>query len=209
MRILIADDHPVVRHGLKQLLAAERDMIVVGEARDGQEALELGRTLDWDIAVLDYSMPGRSGIDLLKEIKRFHPDRPVLVLSMHPEELHATQVFKAGGAGYLNKETASDELTNAIRKVSKGGRYVSPSLAEKLARELSPGRGKEPHEMLSDREFRVMWLLASGKSITRIAKEMILSTSTISTYRTRVLRKLGLSNNAQLVHYAIKRQLIE
>jgi len=209
MRILIADDHPVVRHGLKQLLAAERDMIVVGEARNGQEALELGRTLDWDIAVLDYSMPGRSGIDLLKEIKRVHPSRPVLVLSMHPEELHATQVFKAGGAGYLNKETASDELTNAIRKVSKGGRYVSPSLAEKLAGELSPGREKEPHEMLSDREFRVMWLLASGKSITRIAKEMILSTSTISTYRTRVLRKLGLASNAQLVHYAIKRQLIE
>ncbi len=209
MRILIADDHPIVRTGLKQILAAERDMMVVGEAKNGQEALELGRTLEWDIAVLDYSMPGRSGVDLLKEIKRHHPTRPVLVLSMFPEELHATQVFKAGGSGYLNKETAGEELTNAIRKVAKGGRYVSPALAEKLAAELSPGNEKAPHEMLSDREYRVMWLLASGKSISRIAKEMILSPSTISTYRTRILRKLGLANNAQLVHYAIKRQLIE
>jgi two-component system, NarL family, invasion response regulator UvrY len=209
MRILIADDHPIVRTGLKQILAAERDMMVVGEAKNGQEALELGRTLDWDIAVLDYSMPGRSGVDLLKEIKRHHPNRPILVLSMFPEELHATQVFKAGGSGYMNKETAGEELTNAIRKVAKGGRYVSPALAEKLAAELSPGSEKEPHEMLSDREYRVMWLLASGKSISRIAKEMILSPSTISTYRTRILRKLGLVNNAQLVHYAIKRQLIQ
>ena len=209
MRILIADDHPIVRTGLKQILAAERDMMVVGEARNGQEALELGRTLEWDIAVLDYSMPGRSGVDLLKEIKRHHPNRPVLVLSMFPEELHATQVFKAGGSGYMNKESASEELTNAIRKVAKGGRYVSPGLAEKLAAELSPGNEKEPHETLSDREYRVMWLLASGKSISRIAKEMILSPSTISTYRTRILRKLGLANNAQLVHYAIKRQLIQ
>jgi DNA-binding NarL/FixJ family response regulator len=209
MRILIADDHPIVRTGLKQILAAERDMTVVGEAKNGQEALELGRTLDWDIAILDYSMPGRSGVDLLREIKRHHPDRPILVLSMFPEELHATQVFKAGGSGYMNKESAGEELTNAIRKVAKGGRYVSPALAEKLAAELSPGNERAPHELLSDREYRVMWLLASGKSISRIAKEMILSPSTISTYRTRILRKLGLANNAQLVHYAIKRQLIE
>ena len=209
MRILIADDHPVVRLGLKQMLSAERDMIVVGEAKNGQEALEMGRTLDWDVAVFDYSMPGRSGVELVKEIKRHHPDRPVLVLSMHPEELHATQVFKAGGSGYLNKESAGAELTAAIRKVAKGGRYVSASLAEKLASELSPGSEKAPHETLSDREYRVMWLLASGKSINRIGQEMILSPSTISTYRTRILRKLGLSNNAQLVHYAITHKLIE
>jgi DNA-binding NarL/FixJ family response regulator len=209
MRILIADDHPVVRLGLKQILAAERDMIVVGEAKNGQEALEMGRTLDWDVAVFDYSMPGRSGVELVKEIKRHHPARPVLVLSMHPEELHATQVFKAGGSGYLNKESAGDELTAAIRKVAKGGRYVSAALAEKLASELSPGSEKAPHETLSDREYRVMWLLASGKSINRIGQEMILSPSTISTYRTRILRKLGLSNNAQLVHYAITHKLIE
>jgi two-component system invasion response regulator UvrY len=209
MRILIADDHPVVRLGLKQMLSAERDMVVVGEAKNGQEALEMGRTLDWDVAVFDYSMPGRSGVELVKEIKRHHPDRPVLVLSMHPEELHATQVFKAGGSGYLNKESAGEELTTAIRKVAKGGRYVSAALAEKLASELSPGSEKAPHETLSDREYRVMWLLASGKSINRIGQEMILSPSTISTYRTRILRKLGLSNNAQLVHYAITHKLIE
>jgi len=182
---------------------------VVGEAKNGQEALEMGRTLDWDVAVFDYSMPGRSGVELVKEIKRHHPDRPVLVLSMHPEELHATQVFKAGGSGYLNKESAGEELTTAIRKVAKGGRYVSAALAEKLASELSPGSEKAPHETLSDREYRVMWLLASGKSINRIGQEMILSPSTISTYRTRILRKLGLSNNAQLVHYAITHKLIE
>ena len=209
MRILIADDHPVVRLGLKQILSAERDMIVVGEAKNGQEALEMGRTLDWDVAVFDYSMPGRSGVELVKEIKRHHPARPVLVLSMHPEELHATQVFKAGGSGYLNKESAGDELTAAIRKVAKGGRYVSAALAEKLASELSPGSEKAPHETLSDREYRVMWLLASGKSINRIGQDMILSPSTISTYRTRILKKLGLSNNAQLVHYAITHKLIE
>jgi DNA-binding NarL/FixJ family response regulator len=209
VRILIADDHPVVRLGLKQILSAERDMIVVGEAKNGQEALEMGRTLDWDVAVLDYSMPGRSGVELLKEFKRHHPNRPVLILSMHPEELHATQVFKAGGSGYLNKESAGDELTSAIRKVAKGGRYVSTALAEKLAAELSPGGDKPPHETLSDREYRVMWLLASGKSINRIGHEMILSPSTISTYRTRILKKLGLANNAQLVHYAIKNKLIE
>jgi two-component system, NarL family, invasion response regulator UvrY len=209
MRILIADDHPVVRHGLKQILATERDMVVIGEAKNGHEALELGRTLDWDVAVLDYSMPGRSGVELLKEIKRHHPQRPVLVLSMFPEELHATQVFRAGGAGYLNKESATEELTAAIRKVAKGGRYVSPTLAEKLASELAPDAEKPRHETLSDREYRVMWLLASGKSISQIGKELFLSPSTISTYRTRILRKLGLSNNAQLVHYAVKHQLIK
>ena len=209
MRILIADDHPVVRHGLKQILAAQRDMTVVGEAKDGHEALELGRKVEWDVAVLDYSMPGRSGVELVKEIKRQYPQRPILVLSMFPEELHATQSFKAGGAGYRHKETAGEELTNAIRKVVRGGRYVSPTLAEKLASELSPDAEKAAHEMLSDREYRVMWLLASGRSISQIAKEMFLSPSTISTYRTRILRKLGLGNNAQLVHYAVKHQIIE
>ena len=208
MRILIADDHPVVRRGLRQILASERDMVVVGEARNGSEALALVRKLDWDVAVLDYSMPGRSGAELVKEIHHEYPGRPVLVLSMLPEELHATQVFKAGGAGYLNKESAPEELTAAIRKVASGGRYVSPALAEKLALELAADREKLLHEALSDREYRVMWLLASGKQINEIAKEMFLSASTISTYRSRVLKKLRLTNNAQLVHYAITHQLI-
>jgi DNA-binding NarL/FixJ family response regulator len=184
-------------------------MTVVGEATNGTEAMELARKLDWDVAVLDYSMPGRSGLDLLAEMKREFPQRPVLVLSMHPEELHARRVLKAGGAGYMNKESAGHELAAAIRKVVKGGRYVSASLAEKLAVELSPDAQRPPHETLSDREYRVMWMLASGKPINRIAKEMFLSPSTISTYRVRILRKLGLGSNAELVQYAVKHQLIE
>src|SRR5579862_1824609 len=208
MRILIADDHPIVRRGLKEILASERDMVVVGEATNGDDALDMGRKLEWDVAVLDYSMPGCSGADLVKEIKRQHPGRPVLVLSMLPEEVHAGQVFKAGGAGYINKESASEELTGAIRKVMNGGKYVSPAFAEKLASELSSGGEKPPHEMLSDREYRVMWLMASGKQINEIAAEMFLSSSTISTYRARILKKLGLSNNAALVRDAVKHRLI-
>jgi two-component system, NarL family, invasion response regulator UvrY len=208
MRVLIADDHAVVRRGLKQILSEERDVSVVGEAKNGHEALEMSRRLEWDVAVVDYAMPGRGGVELLKEIKRHHPKRPVLVLSMYPEEWHAVQVLRAGGAGYLSKETATEELMTAIRKVAKGGRYVSPALAEKLASGLAPDRARAPHEGLSDREYRVLWLLASGKPISQIAQEMFLSPSTISTYRTRILRKLGLANNAQLVQYAVQHQLI-
>jgi DNA-binding NarL/FixJ family response regulator len=209
MRVLIADDHPVVRHGLKQILNTDAEMKVVGEAKNGNEAMELARKLEWDVAVLDYSMPGRSGLELLAEIKREFPQRPVLVLSMHPEELHARRVLKAGGAGYMNKESAGEELAAAIRKVVNGGKYVSATLAERLAVELAPESQKPPHETLSDREYRVMWLLASGKPINRIAKEMFLSPSTVSTYRVRILRKLGLSSNAELVQYAVKHQLVE
>jgi len=208
MNILVADDHPVVRRGLKQILASEPDMVVVGEAENGHDALALARRLAWDIAILDFSMPGRSGVDLLKEIKQEYPDRPVLVLSVFPEEINATQVFRAGGAGYLNKESASDELITAIRKVTSGGKYVSPTLAEKLATELAPDNAKPLHETLSDREYRVMWLLASGKPINQIAREMFLSPSTISTYRSRILKKLGLENNANLVQYAVKHRLV-
>lgn len=208
MRILIADDHPVVRRGLKEIVAGERDMEVVGEATNGDEALNLGRSLEWDVAVLDFSMPGCSGAELVREMKRQHPGRAVLVLSILPEDVHAGQVFKAGGAGYINKESASEELTGAIRKVVAGGKYVSPAFAEKLVSELSPGGEKPSHETLSDREYRVMWLMASGKQINEIAGEMCLSPSTISTYRARILKKLGLSNNAALVRYAVKYRLI-
>ena len=175
---------------------------------NGNEMLELARRLEWDVAVVDFSMPGCSGTELVKEIKRQHPDRPVLVLSMMPEEAHAGQVFKAGGAGYINKECAGEELTGAIRKVVSGGKYVSPTFAEKLASELVPGGSKPLHETLSDREYRVMWLLASGKQINEIAQEIFLSPSTISTYRARILKKLGLSNNAELVRYAISHRLV-
>jgi len=208
MRIIIADDHAVVRRGLKEILASEHDMDVVGEAKDGDEALELVRKLDWDVAVLDFSMPGRSGVELIKEIKRRHPGRPVLVLSMLPEEAHAAQVFKAGGSGYINKESAGEELTAAIRKVANGGKYVSANFAEKLATDLAPDAEKPLHESLSDREYRVMWLLASGKQINQIAAEMFLSPSTISTYRARILKKLKLTDNAALVRYAVKQQLV-
>lgn len=208
MKILIADDHPVVRRGLKQVLASEHDMVVVGEAENGFDALELARKLDWDVAVLDYSMPGRNGLELVKEMRNMHPDRPVLILSMLPEEVHAAQVYKAGGAGYIKKESASEELTAAIRKVVNGGKYVSPSFAEKLASGLASNAEKPLHEYLSDREYRVMWLLASGKQINQIATDLFLSPSTISTYRARILKKLALTDNAALVRYAIKHQLI-
>ena len=208
MRILIADDHPVVRRGLRDIVASEEDMAVVGEAKTGDEALELARKLEWDVAVLDYSMPGCNGAELVREVKRQHPERPVLVLSILPEEVHAGQVFKAGGAGYINKASANEDLTGAIRKVMNGGKYVSAAFAEKLATELADGGEKPPHELLSDREYRVMWLIASGRQINEIAEEMALSPSTISTYRARILRKLALTNNAALVRYAVKYRLI-
>lgn len=208
MKILIADDHAVVRRGLREIFASELDMVVVGEATNGLEALNLVSKLDWDVAILDYSMPGLSGVELIKEIKRQHPSRPVLVLSVLPEEVHATQVFKAGGAGYINKESASEELIGAARKVMNGGKYVSQKFAEKLASELASNSEKPLHESLSDREYRVMWLLASGKQINQIASEMFLSPSTISTYRARILKKLKLTDNAALVRYVIQHQLI-
>jgi len=208
MRILIADDHAVVRQGLKQILASDPEVVVTGEARDGAEAIALARKVEWDVAVLDYSMPGPSGLDLLNEIKREFPERPVLVLSMHPEDVHATRVLKAGGSGYITKESASQELTSAIKKVANGGKYISQSLAEILALEISPDNRKLLHEALSDREYRVMWLLASGKQINQIAKEMSLSPSTVSTYRSRILKKLKLGSNAELVRYAISHRLV-
>ena len=209
MKILIADDHPLVRQGLKQLLAAEPDMTVVGEAKNADETLELARSLEWDVLILDYSMPGGNGLVVLKEIKRSYPRRPVLILSMHPEDSIAISVLRAGAAGYINKECASEELTVAIKKAVSGGKYVSTSLAEKLALELEDGTRARPHESLSDREYRVMWMIASGKSITHIAEELFLSPNTISTYRIRILKKLKLEHNADLVRYAIKHRLME
>jgi DNA-binding NarL/FixJ family response regulator len=160
------------------------------------------------VAVLDFSMPGRSGLELLKDIKREHPERPVLVLSIFPEELHALQVFKVGGSGYLNKESAGDQLTAAIRKVRSGGKFVSAAMAERLASEFARQTQKPLHETLSDREFKVMWMLASGNKISEIAERMELSPSTISTHRIRVLKKLHLANNAELVRYAIEHALV-
>jgi two-component system, NarL family, invasion response regulator UvrY len=208
VKVLIADDHPVVRHGLKQILAADPEVEVVADAKNGMEALDFARRHPWDVAILDYSMPGRSGIELLKDFKREFPERPVLILSIYPEELHATRVLKSGGAGYINKQSASEELTAALRKVVQGGKYVSPTLAEKLAFDTISDAQQPPHETLSDREYRVMWLIASGMQIHEIAREMFVSPSTVSTYRARILRKLSVATNAELVRYAIRHRLI-
>jgi DNA-binding NarL/FixJ family response regulator len=209
VRVLIADDHPVVRDGLKTMLSSDPDVRVVGEASHGDEVLQLMNAVEWDVAVLDYSMPGKGGVDILSQVKHEYPDRPVLILSIYPEDPHGMRALKAGAAGYITKESAGDELTAAVKKVVAGGRYVSPALAEKLAARLTPDQDRPPHERLSDREYRVMWLLASGRSLQQIAEEMHLSPSTVSTYRGRILKKLGLSSNVELVHYAMKHRLIE
>lgn len=208
MRIIIADDHPVVLQGLKQMLAAEADLTVVGEARSGNEVLELCRSIEWEVAVLDYNMSGRSGVDLVKELRQKFPGRAVLILSMYPEERFAVRVLAAGAAGYLTKESAPAELVTAIRRVSAGGKYVSPQLAEWLAVELEGGK-KPAHEKLSDREYRVMWLLSSGKAVKEIAEELHLSPNTVSTYRARILRKMHMRTTAELMHYAIRHQLVD
>ncbi len=209
MRILLADDHAVVRHGLKQILADEFKRATFGEARNAQEALNLVWKEPWDVAVLDITMPGRSGLEVLREIKKSRPKLPVLVLSMHPENQFAVRVLKRGASGYMTKESAPGELVGAIKKVLEGGRYVSPSLAEKLATYLSSDQQKPPQELLSDREFQVLRLIASGKIVSEIVRELSLSVKTISTYRTRILEKMGLRNNAELMHYAMQHQLVE
>lgn len=209
VKVLIADDHPVVRSGLKLMLESDPEVDVVGEARDGDEAFELAHEVEWDVAVLDYSMPGRGGVELLTDVKHDYPDRPVLIMSIYPEDPHGLRALKAGAAGYITKESAGDELTAAVKKVATGGRYISPALAEKLAMRLTPDQERPPHERLSDREYRVMWLLASGKTLHQIAEEMHLSPSTVSTYRGRILKKLSLATNVDLVHYAMQHRLIE
>ncbi len=209
VKVLIADDHPVVRQGLRQILTADPEVEVVGEARDGDEAFDLAHQVEWDVAVLDYSMPGRGGVELLSAVKHDYPERPVLILSIYPEDPHGMRALKAGAAGYITKESAGEELTAAVKKVHTGGRYVSSTLAEKLAARLTPEQERPPHERLSDREYRVMWLLASGRSLQQIADEMHLSPSTVSTYRGRILKKLGVASNVELVHYAMKHRLIE
>ena len=209
VKVLIADDHPVVRSGLKAMLDNDPELDVVGAARDGDEAFDLAHKVDWDVAVFDYSMPGRGGVELLSDVKHDYPDKPVLILSIYPEDPHGLRALKAGAAGYISKETADEELTAAVKKAASGGRYVSPALAEKLASRLTPEQERPPHERLSDREYRVMWLLASGKTLHQIADEMHLSPSTVSTYRGRILKKLSLSTNVDLVHYAMKHRLIE
>jgi two-component system invasion response regulator UvrY len=203
VRVLIVDDHAIVREGLKQILAETPDLVVAGEARDGLEALKKVREHRYEVIVLDISMPGRSGLDILKDLKARDPDLRVIVLSVHPEEQYAVRVLRAGAAGYLTKVRAPDELVAAIREVSAGRRYIPPSVGEQLARELELS-GKPPHKCLSDREFQVMLMSASGKAVKEIARELLLSPKTVSTYRRRVLEKLGLCGNAELTRYVIE-----
>lgn len=210
IKILIADDHPVVREGLKQILSQAPDMQVVEEALTGHEVIEKvmsGKEID--LLMLDFEMPGRDGFEVLKEIRYMKPDLPVLMLSVYPEDQIAVRALKMGASGYLNKVAAPKELVNALRKIHSGGKYVSDSLAEKLARGLSEGSEDAPHEKLSDREFQTMRLIVSGKEMEEIAEEMFISIKTVRTYRDRILEKLNMKNNVELTHYAIKHKLFE
>ena len=205
-RILTIDDHEVVREGVKGLFAS--DVAEFGEARSGSEAVNLIREKDWDIAILDISLAGRSGLEVLKEIKQIKPKLPVLMLSMHAEDQYAMRAFKAGASGYVSKSSSRDELRDAVLKVIKGGRYVSPSMAERMVFDLTSSE-KLPHEQLSDRELEVLCLIASGRTVGEIAASLSLSDKTISTYRRRILDKMQLGTNAELTHYAIKNGLVE
>ncbi len=202
MNVLIADDHPVVRRGLREIVESHPGMSVVAEAMDGEQALELGRVLPWHVAVVDYEMPGKSGIDLLRELKRQHPERPVLMLSWHTEELVGLEVLRAGASGYLQKETAADALIQAIVKVASGGKYISPELADRLAEELLQDT-ERPRTVLTHREGQVMRLLAAGRQVKEIGAELSISPNTVSTFRLRIFRKLGFRHNADLIRYAM------
>ena len=209
IRILVVDDHTIVREGLKQIIADTPDLVVAGEAGNGQEALEKVTAGQWDVVVLDISIPGPNGLVVLQQIKNEHPGLPVLVLSMHGEEQYAMRVLKGGAAGYLTKDSAPDHLITAIRKVARGGKYVSPSLMEKFVSELGRDVEKPQHEILSDREFQVLCMIAGGKTLTGIAGDLGLSVKTVSTHRTRLLKKMGMKNNADIIHYALRNGLVK
>ncbi|MFW6129441.1 MAG: response regulator [Candidatus Aminicenantaceae bacterium] len=209
IKVLIADDHAIVRRGIKQVLAEIPGVQVTAEAASGAEVLELIDSSEFDLVLLDISMPRQSGIEVLKQIKWQKPDLPVLVLSIYPEEQFAVRALRAGSSGYLTKESAPDELKQAVIKIARGEKYITSSLAEKLASEISLDRKKMPHEILSDREYEVFNLLASGNTASQVAQKMSLSVKTISTYRSRILSKMNFKTNAQLTHYAFKHNLIE
>jgi len=206
LKILTIDDHEVVRRGLKDMFTTES--ATFGEARSGAEAVELVRKQPWDIAVLDISLGGRSGLEVLSELKQLRPRMPVLILTMHAEEQYAVRAFKAGASGYINKASSGEELRKAILKIIKGGQYVGPTLAEKIVVQLSQP-GKVPHENLSNREFEVLCSIASGQTVKEIAAKLSLSDKTISTYRRRILDKMDMRTNAELTHYAIRNGLVE
>jgi two-component system, NarL family, invasion response regulator UvrY len=209
IRILIADDHALIRKGLKQVLADEFPQSEIGEASNAREALGLVSNQGWDAILLDITMPGQSGLDVLKQVKEMHPKTPVLVLSMHPEDQYAMRALKAGASGYLTKNTASELVATALRKILAGGTYVSQALAEDLAQRLNEPVASAPYETLSDREYQIMSALATGKSVKEISFDLGLSVKTVSTYRTRLLRKLKLTTTAELIRYAIREGLVQ
>jgi DNA-binding NarL/FixJ family response regulator len=209
MRVLIADDHAVFRRGLKETIGEVFPRVAFGEANSAQETLGHVRLHDWDIVILDISMPGKSGLDILNDLKRLRPKLPILLLSMHPEEQYARRALRSGASGYLTKESVPEELKLAVRKIVAGGRYVSASLAERLANDLRSGIEVPVHELLSDREFQVLRMIASGKTVKEIAEEIDLSVKTVSTYRARILEKTGLRTTADLIRYAFQAQLVD
>lgn len=209
IRIVIADDHEIVRAGLKQIIADEDDMEVAGESNSGEKLIELIKKNDYDVVLLDLKMSGMNGIEVMKHIKIMKPEMPVIVLSMHAEDQYAVRTIKAGASGYITKETAGDNLIAAIKKVVSGGKYISPTLAETLADSIASGGGELPHEHLTDREFQVMCMIASGKTVSEIGAELFLSVKTISTYRQRILEKMNMKNNSELTHYVIKNNLLD
>ncbi len=209
IKVLIADDHAILRRGLIEILTRELGSAECGEAENAQQVLAQVRSHDWDLVILDVTMPGRSGIDVLGDLKRLRPRLPVLVLSMHAEDQYGKRVLRAGASGYMNKDTAPEELIKAIQRVLAGGRYVSPALAEKLALELNRYSERSPDETLSDREFEVLRMIASGKTVSQIADQLHLSVTTISTYRARILEKMNMTNSAELMQYALRNHLVD
>ena len=208
IQILIVDDHAILRRGLKDILEREFRDVTFGGAGTAEEALTQLDSENWDLVILDITMPGRSGVDVLRHLKALRPKLPVLVLSMHPEDQYGKRMLKAGASGYMNKESAPEELIKAVRKLLSGGRYVSPTLAETLAVDLGRDDGTPAHERLSDREFEVLRKMASGKTVGQIAQELHLSVPTVSTYRARILEKMGMSNTAELIRYALSHHLV-
>jgi DNA-binding NarL/FixJ family response regulator len=209
IRVLIVDDHAVVRRGLKEILTRELDGSICEEAENAEQAIAKVRRQDWDLVILDIAMPGRGGLDVLLDIRQERQELPVLIFSMHPEDQYARRVFRAGARGYMNKESPPEELAKAIKRILSGGRYVSQTLAEKLAWDLSKDTGRQVHETLSDREFEVLRMIASGKTVSLIAEELHLSIATVSTYRGRILEKMSMTNTAELIRYALSNHLVD
>lgn len=209
IKVLIADDHTIVREGLKQILADTQDISVTGEASSGKEVLKKVARGKYDLILLDISLPGMSGLDVLKQIRLLKPNLPVLILSMYPEEQYAVRSLRAGASGYLTKESAPEELIRAIHRVATGRKYITESLAEKIVVDWNKDKAKALHETLSDREYQVFCLIASGKTVKEIANLLSLSIKTVSTHRSRILKKMQMKNSAQLTHYAIKHNLVQ